>query len=49
MVPLSGRVVYEQICRLNNWIYDYLPNASAAPELPQAVDQVKRQSVIQKV
>jgi hypothetical protein len=48
MIPLSGRVVYEEICRLNDWIYDYLPNASGAPELPQAVEQVRRRSVIQK-
>ncbi len=48
MVPLSGMDIYDETLRLNNWIYDYLPNASGAPEMSHGVQRIKRRSVIQK-
>ena len=48
MVPLSGMEIYDEICGRNNWIYDYLPNASRAPELPQSVQRAKGRSAIQR-
>ena len=48
MVPLSGMETYDEICRLNQWIYDYLPNASGAPELSHRVQKAKGRSAIQK-
>lgn len=48
MVPLSGTEIYDETCRLNDWIYDYLPNASGAPELSHGVQRIKGRSVIQK-
>jgi hypothetical protein len=29
MVPLAGLQVYEKICRLNAWAWEYLPNANS--------------------
>ena len=48
MVPLSGREIYDEICRLNTWMYDYLPNASGVPELTHVVQAANRRSVLQK-
>lgn len=48
MVPLSGMEIYNEICRLNRWMYDYLPNASGVPELTHIVGQAKGRSVLQK-
>lgn len=48
MVPLSGMEIYNEICRLNTWMYDYLPNASGVPELTYVVGQAKGRWVLQK-
>src|SRR5215207_6195203 len=48
MVPLSGMEIYDETLRLNHWIYDFLPNASGAPELSHSVQRIKGRSVIQK-
>ena len=48
MVPLSGTEIYDETCRLNDWIYDYLPNASGAPEFSHGVQRIKGRSIIQK-
>jgi hypothetical protein len=32
MIPLAGMDIYEEMLRLNGWIYEYLPNAQNAPE-----------------
>ena len=48
MVPLSGMEIYDETLRLNHWIYDFLPNASGAPELSHSAQRVKGRSVIQK-
>jgi hypothetical protein len=49
MIPLSGVEMYEEICRRNDWIYDYLPNASGAPRLPEGVTPVKKPSMLQRI
>jgi hypothetical protein len=48
MVPLSGMEIYDEILRLNHWIYDFLPNASGAPELLHRTQRIEGRSVIQK-
>jgi hypothetical protein len=48
MIPLSGMQIYDEICRLNTWMYDYLPNASGVPDWPHAAQQAKGRSVLQK-
>jgi hypothetical protein len=48
MIPLSGMEIYDEIHRKNEWIEDYLPHASEAPELPEAAMLVKRSSAIQR-
>ena len=48
MIPISGMEIYKEIRRINRWMEDHLPNASAVPELPQAVEQVNGSSAIQK-
>ena len=47
MRPLSGMEVYYEMCRLNSWMIDYLPNASLVPEMPQRMKPV--QKLIQRV
>lgn len=47
MIPLSGMEVYDEICRLNSWMTDYLPNASLTPERPRRMKPV--QKTIQRV
>lgn len=49
MVPLSGMEVYDRIRSLNDWSYDFLPNAMAAPELPRALKPVRKQSALQGI
>jgi len=49
MIPLSGREVYSEMRRLNDWLVDYLPNALIAPEMPPGVKPVQKRSRIQKV
>jgi hypothetical protein len=49
MIPLSGMETYDEMCRLNDWMADYLPNSLMAPEMPQGVKLVQKRSVIQKV
>jgi hypothetical protein len=49
MIPLSGMEVYDQMWGLNHWIYDYLPNASGAPQLPYAVQPAHGSTFIQKI
>ena len=48
MIPLSGMEIYDEIRRRNDWIGEYLPRASGAPEPPEAAAPVKRSSVIQR-
>jgi hypothetical protein len=48
MIPLSGLETYDEIRRRNDWIEDYLPHASGAPELPKAATLVKRPSALQR-
>jgi predicted nucleotidyltransferase len=49
MIPLAGMETYLKMLRLNEWIYEYLPNASTAPELLPTSGQAYRQSFIQRV
>jgi len=49
MVPLSGLEIYDEICHLNDWVNDYLPNASRAPMLPQVMKPEQNHSVIQRM
>lgn len=49
MIPLAGMETYQEILRLNDWIYEYLPNASSAPELPLTSRQVYRRTFTQRV
>lgn len=47
MVPLSGMEVYARLRSLNDWVHDFLPHASAAPELPRALKPVRKQTALQ--
>ena len=49
MVPLAGMEIYDEMIRLNHWIYYYLPNASGAPALSHRVQKATGRSVLQKV
>ena len=49
MVPISGMEIYKEIRRRNDWMDDYLPNASGMPELPEGTESVKTYSTIQRV
>ncbi|HSA99685.1 MAG TPA: hypothetical protein VLE49_03475 [Anaerolineales bacterium] len=48
MIPLSGPEIYQEIGRLNRWAAEYLPNASLAPKMPQAVGPVQKRSIVQR-
>lgn len=48
MIPLSGVETYAEMCRLNCWFHEYLPNASEAPALPDGIQPVTRRSILQK-
>ena len=48
MVPLSGMEIYDEMFRLNQWIYYYLPNASGAPALSHSMQKANGRSVLQK-
>lgn len=49
MIPLSGLKIYAEMCRLNDWITDYLPNALMEPERRDGVSKANRHSMIQRV
>jgi hypothetical protein len=49
MIPLSGAQVYDEIRRRNDWIDRYLPQASGAPEPPQAAKLVTRRPLMRRV
>jgi hypothetical protein len=49
MIPISGAETYDEMCRLNAWIDDYLPNASGAPVFPQNVKPLKKMPPIQRI
>ena len=49
MIPLSGMDVYQEMFRLNDWIYEHLPNVSGAPELPLGVKQKNGRSFVQRM
>jgi hypothetical protein len=49
MIPLAGMDVYHEMLRLNNWVYEYLPNAGGTPELPPNIKQENRRSFLQRV
>jgi len=48
MIPLSGMEIYREMCRLNSWMADYLPNASMEPEMPAGVKSVQKRSMLQR-
>jgi hypothetical protein len=48
MIPLSGMEIYDEMLHLNDWIYEYLPNASGMPAWPRTVEQIMGGSMIQK-
>ena len=48
MIPLSGMEIYEELCRLNDWMADYLPNALMVPEMPPHVNRVKKHSLLKR-
>jgi hypothetical protein len=37
MVPLSGLEIYHEIRKQNEWVHDYLPNATGLPSFPKHV------------
>ena len=49
MVPLSGMDLHQEMLRLNDWIYDHLPNATSSPELPVAIEQKNERSFVQRM
>jgi hypothetical protein len=49
MIPISGMEIYEEMCQRNDWIYTFLPNASLAPELPIAVEQITKPAALQRI
>lgn len=49
MIPLSGIDMYREMLRLNDWIYEHLPNATGIPESPWTVRQNDRRSFIQQI
>ena len=49
MIPISGMETYTQLCQQNDWIQEYLPNAALPPEYPNAVKQMRRPSVLQRI
>ncbi|HSK89459.1 MAG TPA: hypothetical protein VK880_13940 [Anaerolineales bacterium] len=49
MIPLSGMEIYREMCRLNSWMAEYLPNASMEPEMPAGVKSVQKRSMLQRV
>ena len=49
MVPLSGMDIHREMLRLNDWIYEYLPNATSISELPVAVAQKNGRSFVQRI
>lgn len=49
MIPLSGMDIYQEMFRLNDWIYEHLPNVKGAPELVLGVKQKNRRSFVQRM
>jgi hypothetical protein len=49
MIPLSGIDMYRGMLRLNDWIYEYLPNARGLPESPWLVEQDNGRSFVQRI
>jgi len=49
MIPLSGREIYGEMCRLNDWMADYLPHSLMVAELPKGVKPVYQPSWTQSV
>jgi hypothetical protein len=37
MIPLSGQGIYHEIRRQNEWVHDYLPNATGQPQLTKPI------------
>lgn len=48
MIPLSGIETYDEMRHRNDWVEDYLPNASGMPELPEDTESVKTYFTVQK-
>ena len=48
MIPLSDMETYNEVRKQNDWIDQYLPNASGMPELPESTETVKTYFTIQK-
>ncbi|HET6822551.1 MAG TPA: hypothetical protein VFH34_07865, partial [Anaerolineales bacterium] len=49
MIPLSGMEIYKEIRQRNDWVNDYLPNASETPDLPEGTESVKTYSTVQRI
>lgn len=49
MIPISGMEIYTEIRDRNDWIDDYLPNASGVSGLSKGAELVKKFSIIQRV
>ena len=47
MIPLSGREIYVEMLRLNNWMADYLPHSLIIPELPPGIRPMQEYRWIQ--
>jgi hypothetical protein len=49
IIPLSGMETYDEMRRRNDWVYDYLPNATGASARLQDLNPTAKTSVVQRI